>query len=104
LKVVQQCRREFSEQCLLPNLLSRIPTLSRIRAVATFLVPHRPAKHRSSANACRKCRRNGLKRMPLHALPCVINKLGGGVAALFCNAPCCVAAIRKRIRSGRRRP
>jgi hypothetical protein len=42
--------------------------------------------------------------MPLHSLSCVINKLRGGMAALFCNTPCCSAAILKRIRNGGRRP
>jgi hypothetical protein len=42
--------------------------------------------------------------MPLHSPSCVINKLRDGMAALFCNTPCCSAAILKRIRNGGRRP
>jgi hypothetical protein len=57
--------------------------LSHIRAVRTLPVPHHPANHRPSPNACCECRRNCLKRMPLHSPSCVINKLRGGMAALM---------------------
>jgi hypothetical protein len=40
----------------------------------------------------------------LHSPSCVINQFRGGMAALFCNSPCCIAAILKRIRDGTRRP
>jgi hypothetical protein len=77
--------------------------LARIRSVARRPAPHHPADRRSSRNACRECCRNGFKRMPWYSLSCVIEKLCGGMAAMFCNTPRCFATILKRIRNGGRR-
>jgi hypothetical protein len=41
--------------------------------------------------------------MPLYSLFCFSKKLCCGMAALFCNTPCCSAAILKRIRNDGRR-
>jgi hypothetical protein len=41
--------------------------------------------------------------MLLYSLFCVSKKLCCGLAALFCDTPCCFAAILKRIRQGGRR-
>jgi len=68
-----------------------------------MLVPHHPADRRSSPDACRECRRNGLKRMLLYSLSCVVEKLCGSMAPLFGHAPRRFAAILKRIRNGGRR-
>jgi hypothetical protein len=72
----------------------------RIRGVATRLAPHHPGDGRSSANACRECGRNCLYRMLLHLLSCVLKKLCGSMAALFCDTPHRSAAILKCIRNG----
>jgi hypothetical protein len=74
--------------------------LLRIRAVATRLAPHHPSDRRSSPNACRECGRNRLKRMLLYSLSCVVKKLFGGMAALFCDTPHRSAAILKCICNG----
>jgi len=42
--------------------------------------------------------------MPLDSPFCVINKLCGGIAALFCSTPRCSHTILKRIRNRRCRP
>jgi hypothetical protein len=70
------------------------------RAFATRLAPHHPGDGRSSANACRECGRNCLHRMLLHSLSCVLKKLCGSMAALFCDTPHRSAAILKCIRNG----
>jgi len=77
---------------------------ARLCFAALPLSPQYPTDRCSSRDACRECRRNCLKRMPLHSPSCIINKLCSGMTALFCNTPCCSAAILKRIRNGGRRP
>ena len=62
-----------------------------------------PADRRSSHNACRKCCPNRFKRIPLYSLFCVGKKLDCCMAGLFCDTPCCSAAILKRIRHCGRR-
>jgi hypothetical protein len=74
--------------------------LLRIRVVAARLAPHYPGDRRSSADACRECGRNCLKRMLLYSLSCVVKNLRGSLAALFCDTPHRSAAIFKCIRNG----
>lgn len=62
-----------------------------------------PADHRSSRYACCKYCHNCFNRMPLYSLSCFSKKLCCCMAALFCNTPCCSAAILKRIRKDVRR-